>query len=77
MSFKINTVRNKRNSVKPLTETESLAENIDEKSVKIQNNGNDYFFYKLSKNQTKSIGVVSNSKIVFDEEQNKWILIKD
>ena len=73
MSFKINTVRNKRNSVKPLTETESLAE----KSVKIQNNGNDYFFYKLSKNQTKSIGVVSNSKIVFDEEQNKWILIKD
>ena len=73
MSFKINTVRNKRNSVKPLTETESLAE----KSVKIQNNGNDYFFYKLSKNQTKSIGIVSNSKIVFDEEQNKWILIKD
>ena len=53
MSFKINTVRNKRNSVKPLTETESLAENIDEKSVKIQNNGNDYFinFLKIKLNR--------------------------
>ena len=76
MSFKINTNRKNNKYVHQLTKVESLAESIDNKAVKIQNNGNNFYYYKLSPDQNKSLGNVSSSEIVFDNEQNKWILIK-
>jgi hypothetical protein len=75
MSFKININSHKKNIKNSISKVETLATDIENKSVQIKNQGNDTYYYKLSSNQN-NIDKISYPKIVFNEEKNKWIITK-
>jgi hypothetical protein len=75
MSFKINinSFHKSSNNFNNNTPIEDLANNIDDKTVKIKNDGNNNFIYKLSSSQ-KNTNQKKSSKIIFDESKNRWVL---
>ena len=71
MSFKINT--NFDNKILNNNHEEELLRIINDKTDKNKNDGNGNYMYKLNSYQ-KNINKNLNTKIIFDEQENKWIL---
>ena len=74
MSFKISKNSfNQSNTAKELPESEKIANAIDN-TIKIHNNGKDFFYYKFSSSQRQLPIPKSKNQIVFDKEKNRWVL---
>tara|TARA_Y100000389_G_C17459622_1_gene520715 strand:+ start:2909 stop:3133 length:225 start_codon:yes stop_codon:yes gene_type:complete len=72
MSFKINT--NLGNKILNNNHEDELLDVITDKTVKIKNDGSGNYIYKLNPRQKKSNKNL-NTKIIFDEQENKWVLL--